>query len=133
MPTSNTQNISPKPRKVNDASGILGKRVVVQGTNPREVARPAGANAGNIEGVAIHDMDNGQHVAVQNAGEAICIASAAIALNADVNIANAEGRVKTVSEATGTVIQYVGKAKTAATANGDQITVALDISRYTMP
>lgn len=133
MVTSNTQNISPKPRKVNDSSGVLAKRVVVQGTNPRECARPSGANAGNIEGVAIHDADNGQHVGVQNEGEAILIAAGAIALNADVNIANAEGRVKTVSEATGTVIQYVGKAKTAATASGDQIAVALNISRYTMP
>lgn len=133
MVTFNTQNISPKPRKVNDSSGILAHRVVVEGTNPREVARPGGANAGGIEGVAIHDAANGEHVAVMDKGEAICIASGAITKDAYVNIANTEGRVKAVSEASTTLTYILGRAKTAAGANGDQITVALNISRYIVP
>ena len=131
MTTFNFKDISPIPRKVSQAGGLAAKRVVVATATPRVCAYPGAANAGNIEGVTLYGADDAGHVGVQQEGEAICIAAGAIAANAQVNIADTVGRVKAVSEAGGTVINPVGRALTAATQAGDEITVALDFGRYT--
>lgn len=130
--TWNLAGSSPVPYKVNQSGGVTKRRVLVEhGTNPLECKLPGGANAGAIVGVARETVADGDHVAVQQYGEVECVASAAIALNANVNVADAQGRVKAVSEAGGTAIQKVGTALTAATAVGDIITVRLELSRYT--
>lgn len=131
MPTYNLQNISPVSRKVNHASGILKKRVVVNGAADREVTRPSGANGGAVAGVALEGGADKAHIPVQTDGEAICVAAGIVARDAQVNIADTEGKVKAVSEAASTVINKVGVALTPAGAAGDEITVSLQIERYT--
>jgi hypothetical protein len=127
MPTSNLQGTSPKARRVADALGTVKGCAVVQGANSREVVRPSAANV-RIEGIALYVSAQNEHVAVQDMGEAVCIAASAIAIGAEVNVADTTGRFKAVSEGAGVVAQVCGRAKTAASASGDQFT--LEINRY---
>lgn len=130
--TWNLAGTSPVPYKVNQTGGVTKRRVVVEhGTNPLECKLPGAANAGGIAGVCRETVSDGDHVALQQYGEAECVASAAIGVGASVNVADTAGRVKAVSEAGGTAINKVGTALTAATAAGDIITVRLEIARYT--
>ncbi len=125
----NSLDTSAFPQKVNDAAGVLAHRVLVAGTGPGEVKRPAAAN---VEGLAIagHDATNGQDVSAYRVGIFNLVAAAAIAVNDNVNIADVEGRVKTVSEAAGVVVQRVGKARGSASAAGQYIPVLVTFDRY---
>ncbi len=129
MPVSNTQGVSPKPVRCVDAAGSLKRHFLVQGANPHEAVRPGGANVPAI-GLALETADSGQHVAIQNFGEAVAVAASAIAVGARVNIADTLGRVKAVSEAAGVVVFPVGRAVSAASAAGDHITIAIEFDRY---
>ena len=128
-PTYNLQDISPVSRRVKQTGGVPKYRVVVDGPGTREVQLPGAANAGSIQGVTLDKCDNDANVAVQNAGDAICIAAGAIAKGAQVNVADNQGRVKTVSEGAGTDVNKVGVALEAAAALGDQVMVGLQIQR----
>ena len=127
----NSQDVSAFSQSVNDASGVLAHRVLVAGTSGGEVKRPIGANAGKIIGIAGHDEANGRDVSVYNFGTMNLVAASAIAVGDYVNIADAEGRVKTVSEAAGTVVFVVGIARGAAGVAGQYVPVMLQLMRIT--
>lgn len=139
MAVGNSLGIPAKPRTVNDAGGVTLSQIVVQGTNEGEVKNPAAANGskirGVVEGLDANNGANGSRVSVRDHGEGVCIASAAIAVGDYVNIAGTTGRVKTVSEASTTVIWLVGEALSAATAAGDQVRVDFRLlgSRFVQP
>ena len=97
------------PDNVMDYSG--GQYNIVSGT-----AWPANSVPSSGSGLA---------ATVQMSGISRCVASAAITRWDTVNIADNQGRVKTVSEAATTLINVVGKALEAATAAGDVIRVLL--------
>lgn len=109
---------------------------------------PGGANAGPVRGVAqesilpngtndysgglyqivsgtawpansIPNAALGRAIAVRVWGRTKAIAAGVIAVGDPVNIADSQGRLKTVSEGTGTVINQVGIAETPAAAAGD--------------
>lgn len=127
----NSQDVSAFPQRVNDAGNVLASRVVVAGTNAGEVKRPVGANAGKIVGIAGHDEVNGRDVSVYNFGTMNLVAASAIAVGDYVNIADVEGRVKTVSEAVGTAVYVVGIARGSASVAGQYVPVMLQFMRYT--
>jgi len=69
-----------------------------------------------------------KRVGLVRKGRFPCIAASAIALGDVVNIADAFGRVKTVSEAVGTLINALGIALTPASAANDIVEV--DVAPY---
>lgn len=115
----NTLDIPAKTFTLNDPAGSDRFKVLVQGTGAMEVKRPAAANAGKIRGVAVGKRPNGEGVSVRSEGEFPCVAAGAIAVGDLVNIANANGEVKTVNEAGGTRVFLVGEALTPASQAGD--------------
>lgn len=113
-----------KAYKVTDASGVEAARVVVQGTNAGECALPGAANAGAILGVTTHAQSlQNQNVSVRKAGIARVEAAGAIPVGSAVNISGTSGKVKAQSEASGTAVNCLGFAETAATADGDIVEV----------
>ena len=125
------------------------------GTYENGIDVPAAANAGPIAGVAdesiltesMNDYSAGQYqitsgtawpsnsipssatgrgIAVVVLGISRVVASAAISIGDDVNIADSQGRIKTVDETTGTTVYVLGKALQAATAAGDIIKVMVN-------
>lgn len=123
-----------KAYAITDSSGVGAYRVVVQGTNAGEAKLPAAANAGKILGVTVHSQSRqGGHVAVRKAGIARVTAGGAITVGAPVNINGTGGDVKAISESTGTKVQCLGFAETAAAANGDVIEVFISIHERTAP
>ncbi len=121
----NTLDIPAKTFTLNDPAGSERFRVLVQGVGAMEVKRPAGANAGKIRGVAVGTRQNGEGVSVRTEGEVPVRIASAVAVGDDVNIANALGDVKTVSEAVGTRVFVVGEALTAGQQAGDIVIVDL--------
>jgi hypothetical protein len=115
-------------KRVNQVGGVLRRRVLVKDTTAGQVKYPAAANAGALDGVTIDDAENGKGVPLYQSGYAEIEASAAIAHGAAVNVADATGRIKAVSEAGGTAINLVGYAEEAAGAAGDVIMV--DIRQF---
>jgi len=123
-----------KAYEVTDTGGVSAHRVVVQGTNAGECALPGAANAGKILGATVHSQSlEGQNVAVRKAGIARVEAAGAIALGDAVNVAGTSGKVKAINETTGTKINCVGFAETAASADGDVIEVFLSLHERTAP
>lgn len=72
---------------------------------------------------------SGKRIGLVRKGRFPMIAASAISLGDFVNIADANGRVKTVSEGAGTVIQAIGQALTPAAAANDIVEV--DIQPFT--
>ena len=123
-----------KAYEVTDSGGVSAHRVVVQGTNAGECALPGAANAAAILGVTVHAQSlQNQNVAVRKAGIARVEAAGAITLGAPVNIAGTSGKVKAISESTGTAVNVLGFAETAASADGDVIEVFLSLPEQTAP
>lgn len=121
-----------KAYKITDSSGVSSAVVVVQGANPGDCKLPTAANATSILGVTVHAQPlQGQNVAIRKAGIARVTAASAISVGAPVNIAGASGKVKTISEATGTKVQCLGFAETAASADGDIIEVFISLHERT--
>ncbi|HBF33016.1 TPA: hypothetical protein DDW35_00495 [Candidatus Sumerlaeota bacterium] len=121
-----------KAYKITDATGVSGALVVVQGTNPGDCKLPTTSNAGSILGVTVHAQPlQNLNVAIRKAGIARVTASGAIAVGAPVNIAGTSGKVKTISEATGTKVQCLGFAETASSADGDIIEVFIALHERT--
>jgi hypothetical protein len=121
-----------KAYKVTTADGVLANRVVVAGAASGECALPAAANAGSILGVTVFSQSEvGRSVSVRKAGTVEVVAAGAIAVGAPVNIADNLGRVKAISESSGTKVQCVGFAENAATAAGDVIEVMLSFHERT--
>ena len=123
-----------KAYKVTDANGVDANLVVVQGTNAGECALPGAANAGAILGVTMHSQSlQNKNVSVRKAGIASAVAAGAITVGAPVNIAGTSGKVKAIDETSGTKINCVGFAETAASADGDIIDVFLSLHERTAP
>ena len=123
-----------KAYKVTDANGVDANLVVVQGTNAGECALPGAANAGAILGVTMHSQSlQNKNVSVRKAGIASVVAAGAITVGAPVNIAGTSGKVKAIDETSGTKINCVGFAETAASADGDIIDVFLSLHERTAP
>ena len=59
------------------------------------------------------------------------VAASAITVGAPVNVAGSTGKVKAISETTGTKINCLGFAETAAGADGDVIEVFLSLHERT--
>jgi len=144
----------------NDANvRILKYTALVQGpTNGAGFAAvPAAANAAGFCGAAIEDIFepgvnpwvNGtpqyssgsapsagaptlqaRNLQVAKSGIVRLIAASAIAVGAAVNIADNQGRVKTVNEGAGTLVNAIGYAETAAVNAGDIVHVCLGPFQY---
>jgi len=123
-----------KAYKVTDANGVDANLVVVQGTNAGECALPGAANAGAILGVTMHSQSlQNKNVSVRKAGIASVVAAGAISVGVPVNVAGTSGKVKAIDETSGTKINCVGFAETAASADGDIIDVFLSLHERTAP
>jgi hypothetical protein len=114
-------------KRVNQTGGVLRRRVLVKGAADGEVKYPAAANAAGIDGVTIDDALNGDGVPLQQYGYAEIEAMGAIPIHSRVNIGDATGRIKALSEAASSEVNLVGIAEQAALAAGDIIMV--DIRR----
>ena len=124
-------DLSSTTHKITDSGGVTANKVVVQGTNAYECKLPTAANAGSILGVTAEAQSTqNKQVRVQTAGVARITAADAISVGDPVNIHGTTGKVKTVNEATGTLVNVVGQALTAASADGDVIEVALNFDKY---
>lgn len=114
-----------------DAAGVGANLVVVQGTNEYECKKPTAANEGKILGVTTEaQTTQNRQVRVMHVGVARITASGAIAVGDTVNIAGSSGKIKTANEAAGTLINSVGQALQAASADGDIIDVLLNFDKY---
>jgi hypothetical protein len=123
-----------KAYAINQTGGVGAYLVVVQNTNAGEAKSPAAANAGSILGVTVHGQTlQGANVAVRKAGIAKVTAAGAISVGAPVNVAGASGKVKAIDETTGTKINCLGFAETAAAADGDVIEVFIALHERTAP
>lgn len=121
-----------KAYRVTTSGGVAAARVVVADTASGTCKLPAAANAGAILGVTVHaQSESGRSVTVRKNGIADVTAAGAIAAGAPVNIHGATGKVKAVSESSGTKVQCLGFAETAASADGDIIEVFLSIHERT--
>jgi len=121
-----------KAYKITDSAGVSAGLVVVQGTNAGECKLPAAANAGAILGITVHGQSlQNQNVAVRKAGIARVVAAGEIALGAPVNVAGTSGKVKAISETTGTKVNCVGFAETAASDDGDILEVFISLHERT--
>jgi hypothetical protein len=69
----------------------------------------------------------GRAVRVRKAGISQCVAAGVIARGDRLNVADNQGRVKTINEVAGTVVYEVGQAEEAAGQAGDVIRVRLTL------
>lgn len=117
-----------KAYKITDAGGVGAGLAVVQGTNAGECALPGAANAGSILGVTVHAQSlQNQNVAVRKAGIARVVAAGAVGVGDPVNVAGTTGKVKAQDESTGTKVNCLGFAETAAEDDGDVIEVFITL------
>lgn len=132
----NSMDISPVPRRVNDANGVNIRRFVVRSSLPDQVRRPTGANVAGVDGVVEHlgyQGADGDTVAVRKLGEAELIATGPIGFGDDVTVGDAQGGVASAAGlALGAVVNKVGEAQSIASAAGDVVKVFLTLGvRYT--
>jgi hypothetical protein len=121
-----------KTYRISASGGIASARAVVAGSSAGYCDLPAAANAGNILGVTVTSQTElARGISVRKAGIADVAAAGAIAAGSPVNIADVQGRVKTVNEATGTKVQCIGFAETSAAQAGDIIEVFISIHERT--
>jgi hypothetical protein len=109
-----------------NAAGVLG--MAQNSIIPSGVADYSGGQYNIVSGTAwpansIPAQGQGEEVQVIRLGISRCVAASAISRGDTVNIADNQGRVKTVNEGAGTVINVVGFAEDAASSAGDVIRV----------
>jgi hypothetical protein len=151
-----SHHILDKEYKITDAAGVSAGLVVVQGTNAGECKLPTEANAGAILGVTIRGQTiQNQTVAVRKAGIARVVAAGPIFLGDPVNVAAQEikrefpepcptcgapvalppkvivGKVKRIDESSGTRINCLGFAETAAQQDGDVLEIFISLHERT--
>lgn len=132
--------------------------VIAAGTYNDGVDVPAAANAGPVAGVAdesmlpegMNDYSGGvyqivsgtawpansipssnqyRRLSVVREGQSKAIGSGVIAVGDEVNIADSQGRLKTVNELAGTLVYIVGEAKSPCAQTGDVFEVWVKPSR----
>lgn len=117
-----------KTYRISTSGGVASRRIVVAGSSTGHCELPAEANAGKILGVTVTSQSElGRGVSVRKAGIAEVVAAGAITPGSPVNIADANGRVKTVNELEGSKVQCLGFAESGATQAGDVIEVFISI------
>ena len=117
--------------KITNAAGVGANLVVVQGTNEYESKLPTVANDDEILGVTTErQLTQNKQVRVQYLGIARVKASGVIAVGSTVNIDGTSGKVKAVNEGVGVLVNALGQALQAATADGDIIDVLLNFDKY---
>jgi hypothetical protein len=110
----------------NAASANITENAVVVISGADGADMPSGADVKSL-GVALETpRGSGYEVAVQTAGVAKCVAAGAISVGASVAINGTNGRVKSVTPASGSTLRFVvGEAQTAASNAGDIVYVLL--------
>ena len=109
-----------------NAAGILG--VAQESILPSGVADYSGGTYTLVSGTAwpansIPTQGQGLKIGLVRHGISRVVASGAVNRGDWVNIADNQGRIKTVSEAAGTLVHVLGQAEDAATTAGDVIRV----------
>lgn len=99
--------------------------VLINGPGEAECQLPGAANAGSIAGVAYGKADADDAVALSEHNYEKVRAAGPIPLHSLVNVADAQGRVKAVDEAAGTVVTLVGTCEQEATAADQEVVVNL--------
>jgi hypothetical protein len=113
-----------------NAAGILG--VAQNSVIPTGTADYSGGQYNITSGTAwptnsIPTQGQGEEVQVMRAGISRCVASGAISRGDAVNVADNQGRIKTVNEAGGTLVHVLGFAEDAASVAGDVIRVLVNV------
>lgn len=122
-----------KAYRITTSGGVAANRVVVQGSAAGECALPGAANATSILGVTVHGQStSGRNVSVRKAGIAEVVASGAIGVGAAVNVHGTTGKVKAITELSGTKVNCLGFAETPASADGDVIEVFISMHQRTV-
>lgn len=130
----NTLGIARVTKTFRGAEGCKKNRVLVNGDAPGECENAAAANAGSLAGISFDFAKDNEGVALSEHGYQHIEVAGAVAYGADVNVAAdggdpaMRGRVKAVNEIGGTVVNLVGTAEEAATAQGD--TIRVNIRRF---
>lgn len=117
--------------KIEDASGVLQYRAVVQGAAAGAVKKPTAVGAGKIIGITQEEQaTQNKSVSVKRSGFSFAVAAGQIAVGDAVEIADTTGKLQSaqakledLSEATAVVHHFVGLAETAAGADGDMFEV----------
>lgn len=110
-------------KKNNTANTIVMGSVVQLDTNANCVVLPTGTTAGQF-GITMHDIPAGYFGDIQIRGKAIALANGVIAVGGEVMPATT-GKVTAFSAGGGTNAALLGKANTAAAADGDYIELEL--------
>jgi hypothetical protein len=127
-------HILDKAYKGVDLVPLPANRAVVAGSNPGEAKLPANANDGLILGITVGDQATSDgFVAIRKAGIALVEAGGAISAGEPLNIAGTSGRVKAISETSGTAINCIGFAESDASVAGDLVEVFISIHERTAP
>ena len=107
-------------------STISAQRVVMKDATVTEgIKLPTGVTAACL-GVTLNDIENNFYGGVQRAGRALCTAAAAITAGAEL-MTDTAGKVLTLSVGAGSNVFFIGTAVGAASADGDDIYVDLDL------
>lgn len=122
MADPSEKNMERAKSRLAEGAGILFGLAVIDGTAYPQAKLPTAAGQRGL-GFALHDAAAGAQLDVQTDGIAIGIASAAIAAGAYVEIAGASGKVRAITAGVTTATHIMGRAKTAAAADGDQISI----------
>lgn len=126
-PGPNKLGIDRQSKVFRDAGGAECPRysVLVNGPEAGECQLPAAANAGSLAGVAYGGANADDAVALSEHNYEKVRAAGAIPLGSQVNVADAQGRVKAVDEAAGTAVTLVGTVEEEATAADQEIVINL--------
>jgi hypothetical protein len=124
-PGPNTLDIERQSKTYRGATDLAKNCVAANGAEAGDCQAPAGANAGNLAGVAYDIAKDGKAVALSEYAYAKVRAAGPIPLHSRVNVADAQGRVKAVDEAAGTAVILVGIAEKEAVQADQEIVVNL--------
>jgi len=121
-----------KSYRITTSGGAGSAIAVVGGSAAGDCTLPVAANAAKVLGITTTSQsETNRAISVRKAGVAEATAAGPIAIGDPVNIADAQGRVKAVNEASGTRVHCIGFAESPASAAGDIIQVFLSIHEFT--
>lgn len=114
--------------RITDAAGVGKFLCVVQDAAEGDVKKPTAANAGQLVGVTQEDqLTQNRSVLVKEGGWSFVTAAGAVTVGDRLQINGTSGKVSsaesvlTTLAATAVLIEIVGQARSAATADGDII------------